>query len=142
MKRSISIRLFGDRANAFLGWLSRNFPDKSLAVDAMLRSSMKGVEIIVRRIYRKRTIDQNRLYFAWLHIIADHMGEYDTEDVHYALKARLLGTDETPLGPVPKSSRDLETVEFTDYMEAVKAFAATEMGLSLPETDEEWEDAA
>ena len=40
----------------------------------------------------------------------------------------------TPTGnPTPNRNWDWE---------AYKAFAATEMGLSLPETDEEWEDAA
>lgn len=142
MKRSISITLFGDRSKAFLGWLSRNFEDKSAAVDAMLASSMKGVEIIVKRIYRNRTSDQNRLYWAWLAIIADHCGYLESEDVHFALKSRLLGTIQTPVGVIPESSKDLETVEFTEYMAKIKAFAATELGLALPETDEDWENVA
>lgn len=81
----------------------------------------------------KRNHEQNNLYWAWLKILGDEIG-YDPEDIHYLLRAKILGLDD--LG-IPVSTTTCSITVFSEYLEGVKAFAA-ERGIVLPDTIEEW----
>jgi hypothetical protein len=47
------------------------------------------LEVIVREHKKKREVLQNSLYWKWLSVIADELGN-TKEDVHYDLKGRIL----------------------------------------------------
>lgn len=85
--------------------------------------------------YKKgRSGRQNKLYWSLIGIIAKELG-YDTDDLHTAIKVRFLGTTEKfvagQLVTIPKSTRTLNTKEFTDLIDKIYALGA-EMGVRLP----------
>jgi hypothetical protein len=92
------------------------------------------VQLVLKRHASQRSLDQN----AWIWgvaypVIAEAIG-YDThehEDLHYALIAKCFGEhfDKRVGAMVPnKRSSKLSTREFSDYMEWLVRFAATDLG--------------
>lgn len=80
----------------------------------------------------KRSSEANRRYWMLLHLMADKIkpnGEsYSAETWHTWAKSRFIGCDDVrlPNGKVlaiPKSSADLDTGEFSEFMTALEAFA-------------------
>lgn len=102
----------------------------------------KQVELVVRRLRNKRSIEQN----AWIWgvaypLLAETLG-YDKDEremLHYALVAKCFGThyDELLKADVPnrRSSR-LSTAQFSEYMEWLVRFAAKEFDCQIPLPDE------
>lgn len=92
--------------------------------------------ITISRIRNKRSIDQNRLYWLWIACICRETGN-DKDDVHEYFKEYFLGYSEKPMfgGSVrhTRSTSDLDTKQFTDYLEKIKVWAARELGIILPE---------
>lgn len=86
----------------------------------------------------KRSIQQNARYWAILKEISEQAWvngrQYSPEIFHEYLKSELLGVDELPNGKtVGKSTQKLSVEEFGEYMTAVEAFAATELGVQFME---------
>ena len=92
------------------------------------------VQLVVKKRASQRSLDQN----AWIWgvaypVIAEAIG-YDThehDDLHYALVAKCFGEhfDKRLGAMVPnKRSSKLTTKEFSDYMEWLVRFAATDLG--------------
>jgi hypothetical protein len=54
------------------------------------------------------------------------------DQAHYVLKSAFIGTLETPLGPVPKRSRDLSTAEFAAYCDRIEGHFAS-LGQFVPQ---------
>lgn len=92
------------------------------------------VEVVVRRQTTQRSLDQN----AWIWgvaypVIAEELGydKHEHDDLHYALVAKCFGEhfDKRVGAMVPnKRSSKLTTKEFSEYMEWLVRFAATELG--------------
>lgn len=59
------------------------------------------------------------------------------DQAHFVMRGAFLGMVDTPLGPAPTSTRDLDTAQFSTYCERLVAHAATEWGMHIP-TPEEW----
>lgn len=81
----------------------------------------------------KRSTESNRRYWLLIHMIAEKVKpegqSYSAEVWHQYFKQRLIGADEVKLPNgkthiIVKSSADLDTGEFTDYMSQVEAWAA------------------
>ena len=96
------------------------------------------VDIIVRPHRRQRSLDQN----AWLHgvalpVLAEALG-YDQHEhalLHYSLLAECYGTAyDARFGRTwpAKTSSQLTTKEFSDYMEWLVRWAATEHDVRVP----------
>jgi hypothetical protein len=91
------------------------------------------VGITVKRA--TRSISQNSLYWLWLTCIRQETGN-DKETLHEYFKQEFLGrrtveifnTEVYPL----RSTTGLNTKEFTDYLDKIKVFAGTELGIILP----------
>lgn len=98
----------------------------------------RGIVASISPIVRRRTLQQNRLYRAWLALIGEELGygKEELEDLHYALKRKVLGVKDGPLGPVPNSTRDLSTVAFGEFLEAVRRVVLVEFSIRLPDPDE------
>ena len=92
------------------------------------------VEIKLRR--QPRSVNQNRLYWMWLACIMHETGE-DKERLHEFFKQHFLGVfvqsvfDKYQVA-VPPSTKGLDTKQMTDYLERVQQFAASELGIVLP----------
>lgn len=103
------------------------------------RAALVSVEVERKR----RSLAANRRYWGCIVPFAAEILSV-TRDVplskdqaHYVLKAAFLGTIDTPLGPVPKSTRNLSDPEFAEYCAKIEGHFNS-LGHFLPA---EWEDA-
>lgn len=88
---------------------------------------------IVRKT-RPRTIPQNSLMWMWYKCMEEMTGQ-KKEDFHDYYKRKFLTRQIAIKGrwvDVVGNTSDLNTLQFTDYLEKVKADAATEFGIMLP----------
>lgn len=94
-----------------------------------------------------RSSAQNRLYWMWLKIIADHVTHHDTSgtlfsdnDMHDWLREKFLDTRLIEVrGEFVKSRKSttkLNTKEFTDYLEKIDMFCAQTLNLVLPHPED------
>lgn len=85
-------------------------------------------EIIVRRWRKKRSNPQNRYYFGVVcKIIGDHLG-YTVDEAHSAIGWEFLRVEEEGKPPYVRSTTDLDTEEFNEFLEQVKIWAAKGFG--------------
>lgn len=103
------------------------------------RLAGKRVDVTVKVHREKRSDRQNRWWWGVaVEMLAEECG-YDRESMHYALVAKCFGTTyDDRIGlevPNARSSR-LTTKQFSELMEWVVVFAATELGVTLPLPDE------
>lgn len=107
--------------------------------DVMMRlisylNSMKfPLDVRIRQAKKKRSLPQNNLYWAWLTEFAPHTG-YTEEQLHIILRKRFLGehilTFKGEQYLLTKSTTELTTKEFSEYMDKVHNLAET-MGVML-----------
>jgi len=95
-------------------------------------SSLRGeVEVIVRKWKKRRVIEQNSLYWAYLKMIEEDTGNPSVY-LHEYFKNSLLPHRVISLGgkkyEVPMSTTELSTIEFTNYLKRIEA----ETGLPIP----------
>ncbi len=110
---------------------------------ADLKRHQKGyagqlVELTLKARKSKRSIDQNRLLWRCIEILAEHLGydAHEHERLHYDLLAIRFGTVAVPpliKGAPPRivpaqTSSPLKTDEFSDYVEWLVRYAAVEFG--------------
>lgn len=97
----------------------------------------------IKHIRRRRTIDQNSLYWLWLKCLQDETGE-DKERLHEYFKARYLGISTVEVFGVDvqmsASTTKLDTKEMTHYLDRIQQFALADLGIALPNpSDLYWE---
>ncbi|MBT8449087.1 MAG: recombination protein NinB [Gammaproteobacteria bacterium] len=126
-------------------------------------SADKPLEVVIRPYKRKRSLEQNKLYWKWLGIIAEETGN-DSDSLHFKLKAEFLVSIVRASNPgryyehkhrIAKmyersgehassaavnvhladvlSTGDLKVKQFTDYLDRIERFAA---GLGIKLTKE------
>ena len=95
----------------------------------------KNVEIIVRKIIKIRSNNQNRYYWGVVVPLLVNTTGYSTEEMHEALKMLFL-KDLTRKIPTLRSTADLTTMEFEDYLGKVRMWAAQELSCVIPEPNE------
>ena len=108
-----------------------------LRILAKLKDSLEGkdIELTLRRLRMKRSGRQNRYYHGVvIATFAEYCG-YEPAQLHEALKLRFLVIDPEAALPVARSTTDLDTREFTEYVERVRQLAA-EMGCYIPDPNE------
>ncbi len=97
----------------------------------------KSWRITVVRYVKGRSLPQNALLHKWIGIIADDIGD-DADSVKYDLKRMFSPpvertskiTGEITMEPKPTSA--MTTLEMTEFMDKVLAFAASQLGIILP----------
>ena len=102
-------------------------------------AGLKGeVRVTVGRKERIRSIPQNSYYWGVLvKMIADYIGEAELELVHEAIGLKFAGI---PAGDgkagrsllIRKSTTDMTTLEFEEYLEKCRNFASLELGIRIP----------
>jgi hypothetical protein len=96
----------------------------------------KPLEIIVRRRRAQRSHAQNAFYWGVVIAITAEYCGYEPDEMHEAWKLDLLTVhDEGKPLPRVRSTTDLSTAEFEDYVERIRRKAA-EMGCDVPEPNE------
>ena len=98
----------------------------------------KIVEITAELQRRHRSNEQNRYYWGVvLKMIADYCGYFSQEEIEslHTEMCRLFLPGVGMLA-LPTRTSDLSTVEMNDYMKKVRAWAASELGVYIPEPNE------
>lgn len=95
----------------------------------------EGKQVKVSEMKSTRSNLQNNYLWAGVYpLIAEHTG-YTTEEVHEVMKYECLPRKEITVGErtisVPKSTKKLNTKEFTEYVERV-AVEASKLGIVIP----------
>lgn len=94
----------------------------------------KGLEVWFKKHKAQRSYQQNRLMWMWLDILSDETG-HSPLDLHEILKVKFLGTESRRLGNeefvIAKSTTNLNTKDFTDYLEKMRCLGNT-MNIRLP----------
>ena len=89
---------------------------------------------------RIRTIPQNKLYRLWLTCISQETGN-EVADLHDEFKERYtepIITEVLGKRRVKYTTTNLNTIQFTNYLEKIKIFAATELSITLPLPEERY----
>lgn len=99
----------------------------------------KSVKLVIED--KKRTLPQNSLYWAYLHIISRETGN-DIEDLHYSFRFSFLEPQLVEVSDFNKGGRtmvaelrsttSLSKQEFTDYLERI----CSETGIPIPNAEE------
>lgn len=93
------------------------------------------VEVTVRKYRRTRTLEQNRYYWGVvIYILADFFG-YSKEEMHEAMKWKFLKQVDMPIETV-RSTTDLSTKEFSDYIENIVRWASSEYQVVIPDPND------
>ena len=94
-------------------------------------------EILIQPYQRQRSLRQNRLYQAWAKEIGDYLGLHHRQ-AKEVIQAEVLGYEviQGMRGQitVPRGTSDMDTKEFSEFLDNVLAFAATlNITLFLPQ---------
>ena len=114
-----------------------NEKDKYNLISAiMLLSESKKWEVSVKVKPDKRSVPANKLYWLWINCIANDLGD-NPNDVHDIFRLKFLPYSESfKLGEKLislTSTTSLDTKEFSEYLDRIRAFASVELGISLPD---------
>lgn len=108
---------------------------------AVARLDGRDVWVTVRRQFMSRSPQANRYYWG---VVVDHIASYigeSSEDTHELLKAQFLPKRSIELMDgrgleMPPSTRALSVEDFAAYIERVRVWAATFLGLSIPDANQ------
>lgn len=104
----------------------------------LLKFKGKTVQVTAENLRKVRSTEQNAYYWGVVvRMIADHCGYRTAEEVqgvHEELRRKFL-TGHGPLSVTP-STASLSTEEFSEYVEAVRRWAADELGIYIPDPNE------
>jgi hypothetical protein len=104
--------------------------------DYLLTLNGKRVELTVQKLKQKRSNQQNRWYWGCiLKLISEHTGD-DPQDLHEALKAHLSPKHIVGSVVVASGTRYLDTIDFGQYCEKVRRWAAEELNINIPDPNE------
>lgn len=116
-------------------------PDQKARIAGFLaRRGDKPVVVKIAKPVNSRSVRQNSYYWGCcLTLLAASTG-HTTEELHIAIKDELLPRKFIKIGAkeleVRKSTADLDTAEFEQYLERFRAFAAAQLGIVIPMPNE------
>jgi len=96
----------------------------------------KPLSVTVQEYKSKRSVEQNKLLWRLLNEIAESAWiggkQFSPEAWHEMFKLKFIGAEETPDGRlIGISTTTLDVSEFTEYIDKISAYAATELGIEL-----------
>ena len=117
-----------------------NYKTRQEAIDLVSGLDLTKVHHVKVTCKRgKRSIDQNAYYWLILTCIMQESGQ-DKDSLHYYFRSQYLGMYERIcFGSVitePKSTTELDSKQFTQYIEEIRIFAATELGITIPNPED------
>lgn len=101
------------------------------------------IEILVRKKRAKRSNEQNRLYRAYVRLLAEHTG-YTEEEMHsvIGLKFRKVYKVDEQTGEVLyyiRSTTQMNKMEMADHITEIQQWCETTFHFRLPNPNETWE---
>ena len=102
------------------------------------KESLEGEEIFLslEKWYKKRSDRQNRYY--WGHVIDElkKFSGHSRQEIHKFLKKKFLTSVEVLGEDIPGSTKDLDTVEFEEYMRQIRQWASSELNVVIAQPNE------
>lgn len=92
------------------------------------------VSVVMKKFRKQRSIPQNSWYWAVVTVLAEYAGT-DQAEMHDTLRSMFLGFDANSNFPILRSTTDLNTEEFTEYMAQIFELAR-QHEVKLPHPDE------
>ena len=99
----------------------------------------KNVYITIREQKNRRSLNLNSYYWAVVVRLVSNETGYDNEEAHEILKSMFLRTRYQIKGiwvDGMKSTTKLSNQEMTEYIEEIKRFASSSLGLYIPDPNE------
>lgn len=108
---------------------------KQTAVAHLTALLDKGKRVRVEAVAEIRTMPQNRVMWLWLTCISQITGN-DKNDLHDYFREKYLEPVTVQIFGNKceklKSTTELNTAQFTEYLEKIRIFAQIELGIELP----------
>lgn len=118
--------------------------DRSMVIAYIQRLDLKKrytVEVVEKKV--RRTISQNSLYWLWLTCISHETGN-EKNELHEIFMRKFLQPKIIRNFGVEferYTTTDMNTGEYTTYLNLIQSFAASELGIVLPDPeDRQWEE--
>ena len=129
----------GSKHLAFIKNGNVTYQNKELFDDHMLSYEGKTVVITVGEQKKRRSLNLNSYYWAVVvKLLSDETG-YDKDEMHEVLKSMFLRTRYQIKGvwvDSTKSTTKLTHKEMSEFIEEVKRFASTTLGVYIPDKNE------
>jgi len=101
----------------------------------------KSFEINISLLRKRRSLPQNSLYWLWLSCIAHETGN-DRNYLHQFFGIEYLPHESRKVFQrfidMPISTTTLDSAQFTAYLDKIRAFAASELGIVLPDPEDRY----
>ena len=116
-------------------------------LDAMELNSEKPFEVLIRPYKKNRSLAQNNLMWKWLTVIANHLrdehGLQTTDEdlksyyqsLYLGIRAYEMPGKTQPHGRI-RGTSELNTAEFTEFLNRIEVYANAELGINLPHPED------
>ena len=106
--------------------------DKQQLIDYL--NTLNGA-IRVEPVARKRSINANNLYWAWMVILGEETG-YDKTEMHEILLDMFAPRRQLMDRYVIVRTSEMDSAQMSKYMDRIKIWASHELSCALPEPDQ------
>ena len=96
----------------------------------------KPVTVTVAKTSKKRSSNQNRYYWGVVAKLVAEATGYTTDEAHDALRWQFLKKVADGMPDTVKSTKELTTAEFEDYMTEIRQWASVALSCYIPEPNE------
>ena len=96
----------------------------------------KEVEVTIQRLRKRRSLNQNAYMWGVVVAMIAEAAGYEPEEAHDALKIRFLTIHGDTALPTVRSTTDLTTTEFEEYLSKCRQLGAEMYGIYIPEPNE------
>jgi hypothetical protein len=116
--------------------------DSPVHLQGVLAALPERISVTLERERVIRTSQQNRYYHSCIVPIVQEVLSVgrdlplSRDQTHELLKQAFLGFEDTKLGRVGKSTRELDTKQFTKYCDDIQSHFVTEFGIAFPRPGE------
>jgi len=109
---------------------------KNKVRDVLSRNEGKNVQITIGDIGNKRSNNQNAYYWGCvLKLVAEHTG-YSENELHEVFKNMFLPKKFVTINDrefeITKSTTQVKTTEFEEYVERIREYAGSELQVAIP----------
>lgn len=108
-------------------------------LDALVSTLSNGEYVLtITKRRERRTLSQNALLWMWLRCIAEDTGN-TTDDLYDVFCSKFLRKRVEVNGDVVeccKTSSQLNTAEMTAFLDNIQVYAASELGITLPNPED------
>ena len=119
-----------EKKNGIVEWGNARLMQKH--IDSLPNGKLS---VDIKRYRKKRTDNQNSLYWLWLETISKDTG-FHPDELHATFRAMFL-TDKTKRIPLVRSTTALNSLEFMSYLNRIEQKSA-ELGIELPNPEDHW----